>query len=68
VLSDTPKLYETSISDEVRIVTHYDAQTDRWTTTIVGGPIDGWSTTYRDDDEPEAQHAKAIEMAKSDVC
>lgn len=64
MLIDAPRLYEDLVSDGVRVVTHYDAQTDRWTTAVVGGSIDTWSTTYREDADPVIQHAKAVTLAR----
>jgi hypothetical protein len=65
VLSDAPTQYEDIVSDSVRVITRYDAETDRWTTTIVGGPLDTWSSIYREDAGPVVQHAKAIEAARN---
>jgi hypothetical protein len=62
-MSDTLRHYEDEVGGGARVLTIYDADVDRWTTTIVGGPIDGWSATYRDDADPVAQHARAIETA-----
>lgn len=50
------------VSPEVTVLTVYDRLGDNWTTTVVGGPVDGYSRAYRDD--PAAQHARAIELAK----
>ena len=52
------------LGDGVRVLTVLDAQTGRWTTTIIGGPLDTWSTIYREDADPAVQHAKAIEAAR----
>jgi hypothetical protein len=64
-VSDAPTQYEDLVRDGVRVLTRYDAQTDRWTTTIIGGPLDTWSTVYREDADPVVEHAKAIEAARS---
>ena len=57
-------MIEDRISDEVRVITVPDGDTGRWTTTIVGGPMDGYQMTCRDDDAG-AQHAAAIEQART---
>lgn len=53
-----------AIEGDVRIISIYDPGTLRWTTTIVGGPIDGWSMIYRDEEDPAAKHISAIKIAK----
>ena len=63
MLIDPPRLYEDIVGD-VRVLTLFDAQTERWTTTVIGGAMDGWSTTYREDADPVMQHAQAIEAAR----
>lgn len=64
-MSDAPKIIEDMMSDGVRVLTRYDADSDRWITTIIGGPLDTWSTIYRADADPVVQHAKVIETARS---
>jgi len=56
--------YEDVLIGGISVLTVFDPFAERWTTTIIGGPIDGYSRTYRQDDDPAAQHAKAIEVAK----
>lgn len=51
------------ISDEVQVVSVFDPFVERWTTTVIGGPLDMWSTTYRAE-EAGGKHEKAIELAK----
>jgi hypothetical protein len=63
-VSDTPHVYDDMARDGIRVVTHYDAVADRWTTTIIGGPMDGWSTVYRAEADPAVQHARVIAEAK----
>jgi hypothetical protein len=65
VLSDAPQFYEDIVSDGVRVLTRHDPEIDRWTTTIIGGPLDTWSTIYREEADPVVQHAKAIEKARA---
>ena len=62
---DPPRLLEDIVRDGVRVLTVFDAQTERWTTTIIGGPLDTWSTIYRADADPVVQHAQAIEAARA---
>lgn len=63
-MSDTPTFYEDNVTEDVRVVTHYDVTSNRWTTTVMGGPIDGWSMTYRAEDDPAVQRKKAIAAAQ----
>jgi hypothetical protein len=62
---EAPSLYEDIVTEGVTVITVFDASSERWTTTVVGGPTDGWSTTYRDEADPVIQHAKVIEAIRS---
>jgi len=59
-----PAVMRDQVSDEVSVLTVFDQHAGRWTTTIVGGPMDGYQITCRDDDA-DAQHAAAIEQART---
>jgi hypothetical protein len=63
-VSDAPRYREDTISEGVRVISVFDPMIGRWTTTIVGGDLGGWSMLYRDDEDPSAKHAEAIKVAK----
>jgi hypothetical protein len=64
-VSDIDRTYQDDIGSDVRVVTVFDQQKQRWVTMVTGGALDGWSTgTDAEDADPAAQHARAIEAAR----